>query len=133
MKAKVWSKRRTMRSQKSEFEKYPGLYKVRGFSACSSSSSTIIMSDFSDIQNWSDDRLVDNDDNPDALFEAKNAEKRRCRLVRAEEAEKHRKVAEAEEHRKVAEVHHKAEEEAKRKAAEEAAKKRVSVDRKSVV
>ena len=122
-----------MRSWKSEFEKYPGLYKVRGFSVCSSSSSTIIMSDFSDIWNWSDDCLVDNDDDPDALFEAKNAEKRWCHLVhaeerrKAEEAEEHRKVAEAEERQKVAEAHHKAEEEAKRKAAEEAAKKRVSV------
>ena len=116
-----------MWSWKSEFEKYLGLYKVCGFSVCSSSSSTIIMSDFGDIQNWSDNHLVDNDDNPDALFEAKNAEKRwRC-LVRAEEAEEHRKVAEAEERRKVAEAHRKAEEEAKCKAAEEAAKKRVSV------
>ena len=133
MKAKVWSKQRTMRSQKSEFEKYPGLYKVRGFSVCSSSSSTIIMSDFSNIRNWSNDHLVDNDDDPDTLFEAKNAEKRwRC-LVRveerrkAEEAEECRKVAEVEERRKVAEACRKAEEEAKRKAAEEAAKKRVSV------
>ena len=122
-----------MQSRKSEFEKYPGLYKVRGFSACSSSSSTIIMSDFSDIRNWSNDRLVDNDDDPDTLFEAKNAEKRQRCLVHAEEqrtaeeAEECRKAAEAEEHRKVAEVRRKAEEEAKRKAAEEAAKKRVSV------
>ena len=122
-----------MWSRKSEFEKYPGLYKVRGSSACSSSSSTIIMSDFGDIRNWSDDRLVDNDDDPDALFEVKNAEKRQRRLVRteelqkAEEAEERRKAAEAEEHRKVAEVHRKVEEEAKHKAAEEAAKKRVSV------
>ena len=91
------------------------------------------MSDFGDIRNWSDDRLVDNDDDPDALFEAKNAEKRRRRLVRAEErwkaeeAEECRKAAEAEERRKVAEARRKAEEEAKRKAAEEAAKKRVSV------
>ena len=122
-----------MRSRKSEFERYLGLYKVRGFSACSSSSSTIIMSDFGDIRNWSDDRLVDNDDDPDALFEAKNAEKRRRRLVcteerrKVEEAEERRKAAEAEERRKVAEARRKAEEEAKRKAAEEAAKKRVSV------
>ena len=133
MKAKVWSKQRTMRSRKSEFEKYPGLYKVHGFSACSSSSLTIIMSDFGDIRNWSDNRLVDNDNDPDALFEAKNAEKRRRRLVcaeerrKVEEAEERRKAAEAEEHRKVAEARCKAEEEAKRKAAEEAAKKRVSV------
>ena len=122
-----------MWSRKSEFEKYLGLYKVRGFSACSSSSSTIIMSDFSNIRNWSDDHLVDNNDDPDALFEAKNAEKRRCRLVcteerrKAEEAEERRKAAEAEERRKVAEARCKAEEEAKHKAAEEAAKKRVSV------
>ena len=122
-----------MWSWKSEFEKYLGLYKVHGFSVCSSSSSTTIMSDFSDIQNWSDDHLVDNDDDPDALFEAKNAKKRWCRLVHAEErrkveeAEEHRKAAEAEEHQKVAEVCHKVEEEAKHKAAEEAAKKRVSV------
>ena len=122
-----------MQSQKSEFEKYLGLYKVHGFSACSSSSSTTIMSDFANIQNWSDDHLVDNNNNPNALFEAKNAEKRRCRLVRAEEhqkaeeAEERRKAAEAEEHQKVAEARRKAEEEAKRKAAEEAAKKRVSV------
>ena len=122
-----------MRSQKSEFEKYPGLYKVHGFSVCSSSSSTTIMSDFGDIQNWSDNCLVDNNDNPDALFKAKNAEKRWRRLVcvekrqKAEEVEEHWKVAEAEECRKVAEARCKAEEEAKRKAAEEAAKKRVSV------
>ena len=131
-----------MWSQKSGFEKYPELYKVRGFSVCSSSSSTTIMSDFSDIRNWSDDCLVDNDDDPNALFEAKNAEKRWCHLVRteerqkaeeaeerqkAEEAEECQKAAEAEEHQKVAEARHKAEEEAKRKAAEEAAKKRVSV------
>ena len=82
------------------------------------------MSNFGDIRNWSDDRLVDNDNDPDALFEAKNAEKRWCRLVCMEER---RKVAEAEERRKVAEARRKAEEEAKRKAAEEAAKKRVSV------
>ena len=113
-----------MRSQKSEFEKYLGLYKVCGFSACSSSSSTTIMSDFGDIRNWSDDHLVDNNNDPDALFEAKNAEKRRRRLVCAEER---RKAAEAEERRKVAEARCKAEEEAKHKAAEEAAKKRVSV------
>ena len=113
-----------MQSQKSEFEKYPGLYKVHGFSVCSSSSSTTIMSDFGNIQNWSDDCLVDNNDDPDALFEAKNTKKRRCHLVCVEER---RKVAEAEEHRKVVEVHCKVEEEAKRKAAEEAAKKRVSV------
>ena len=122
-----------MRSRKSEFEKYPGLYKVCGFSVCSPSSSTIIMSDFGDIQNWFDDCLVDNDNDPNALFEAKNTEKRRRHLVRAEkrrkaeEAEEHRKAAEAEEHWKVAEAHCKAEEEAKRKAAVEAAKKRVSV------
>ena len=122
-----------MRSRKSEFEKYPGLYKVHGFSVCSSSSSTIIMSDFGDIRNWSDNCLVDNDNDPDALFEVKNAKKRQRCLVcaeerqKAEEAEERRKAAEAEEHRKVAEVHCKAEEEAKRKAAEEAAKKRVSV------
>ena len=122
-----------MWSWKSEFEKYLGLYKVRGFSVCSSSSSTIIMSDFSDIRNWSDNHLVDNDDDPDTLFKAKNAKKRRCRLVRAEkqqkveEAEECRKAAEAEEHQKVAEVRHKVAEEAKHKAAEEAAKKRVSV------
>ena len=122
-----------MQSRKSEFEKYPGLYKVRGFSACSSSSSTIIMSDFSDIRNWSNDRLVDNDDDPDTLFEAKNTEKRWCRLVcteeqrKVEEAEECRKAAEVEERRKVVEARRKAEEEAKHKAAEEAAKKRVSV------
>ena len=91
------------------------------------------MSDFGDIRNWSNDCLVDNDDDPDALFKAKNAEKRRRHLVhmeerrKAEEAEERRKVAEVEERRKVAEARRKAEEEAKRKAAEEAAKKRVSV------
>ena len=91
------------------------------------------MSNFTDIQNWSDDCLVDNDDDTDALFEVMNAEKRQHRLVcteewqKAEEAEEHRKAVEAEEHQKVAEVHCKAEEEAKCKAAEEAAKKRVSV------
>ena len=122
-----------MQSQKSEFEKYLGLYKVHGFSVCSSSLSTTIMSDFGDIRNWSNDRLVDNNNNPDALFKAKNAEKRWCCLVHAEEwrkAEKvdeHRKVAEVEECWKVAEAHCKVEEEAKHKAAEEAAKKRVSV------
>ena len=122
-----------MRSRKSEFEKYLGLYKVRVFSVCSSSLSTTIMSDFTDIRNWSDDCLVDNNNDTDALFEAKNAKKRwRC-LVRAEEQQKAeeveecRKVAEAEERWKVAEVHRKAEEEAKRKAAEKVAKKRVSV------
>ena len=133
MKAKVWSKQRTMPSWKSEFEKYPGLYKVHGFSVCSSFSSTTIMSNFGNIQNWSDDCLVDNDDNPDILFKVKNAEKRwRClvhmeKWWKAEEVEEHRKVAEAEEHQKVVEAHHKAEEEAKHKAAEKAAKKRVSV------
>ena len=57
------------------------------------------MSDFGDIQNWSDNRLVDNDDDPNALFEAKNAKKRWRHLVHVEERWK----------------------------AEEAAKKRVSV------
>ena len=121
-----------MRSRKSEFKKYPGLYKVHGFSACSFSSSTTIMSNFGDIRNWSNNRLVDNNNDPDALFEVKNAEKRWCHLVhveerwKAEEAER-RKAAEAEERRKVAEARRKVEEEAKHKAAEEAAKKRVSV------
>ena len=122
-----------MQSRKSEFEKYPGLHKVRGFSVCSSSSSTTIMSDFSDIRNWSNNRLVDNDNNPDALFEAKNAKKRwRCLVHteewwKVEEVEECRKAAEAEECQKVVEVCYKVEEVAKHKAAEEAAKKRVSV------
>ena len=122
-----------MRSLKSEFEKYLGLYKVRRFSVCSSSSSTTIMSDFGDIQNWSNNCLVDNDDDPDTLFKAKNAKKRWCRLVctkeqrKVEEVEERRKVAEVEEHQKVVEACRKAEEGAKHKAAEQAAKKRVSV------
>ena len=122
-----------MRSRKSEFEKYPGLYKVCGFSVCSSSSSTTIMSDFTDIQNWSDDHLINNDNDPDTLFKAKNAEKRQRHLVhveewwKVEEVEEHRKVAEAEERWKAVEACQKAEEEAKRKAAEAAARKRVSV------
>ena len=82
------------------------------------------MSDFTNIQNWSDDCLVDNDDDPDTLFKAKNAKKRWCHLVHIEEWQK---AEEAEECRKAAEVCHKVEEEAKCKAAEEAARKRVSV------
>ena len=91
------------------------------------------MSNFTDIQNWSNNRLVDNDNDTDTLFEVKNAKKRQHRLVcmeewqKAEEAEEHRKAVEAEEHWKVVEARCKAEEEAKCKAAEEAAKKRVSV------
>ena len=83
------------------------------------------MSDFTNIRNWSNDRLVDNDNDPDALFKAKNAEKRRRCLVhmeeqqKAEEVQECRKAAEAEECQKVVEAHC--------KAAEEAAKKRVSV------
>ena len=83
------------------------------------------MSDFTNIRNWSDIHLVDNDNNTDTLFEAKNAKKRQHCLVhmeerwKAEEAEECRKAVEAEECWKVAEAH--------RKVEEEAAKKRVSV------
>ena len=91
------------------------------------------MSNFGDIRNWSNDHLVDNNNNPDALFKAKNAKKRQRCLVcveewrKAEEVEERRKAAEAEECQKVAEARCKVEEEAKHKAAEEAAKKKVSV------
>ena len=100
---------------------------------CSSSTPTTILSDFTETQNWFDDHLVNNDDNPDALFKAKNAEKRQHHLVcveewqKVEKTEECRKMVEAEEHQKAAEVHYKAEEKAKHKAAEEVAKKRVSV------
>ena len=91
------------------------------------------MSDFTNIRNWSDNCLVNNNNDPDALFEAKNVKKRWHCLVRAEEwqkveeAEEHRKVAEAEECWKAAEARRKVEEEAKCNTAEVAAKKRVSV------
>ena len=86
--------------------------------------------------------LVDNYNNPDALFKAKNTKKRQHHLVhvekwqKAEEAEECRKVVKVEECQKVAEVDHKVyckvakvvvkvclriKEEAKCKAEEEAA------------